>query len=151
MWAKGRFSYMAEFATKAIGLGFTHIEASASISPQMFSELIEATVPISSIHSHCPTVMSSRGIPISSLSLSSLDKNKRIEAVSFTKKTINLHLHDIIGISDYQAPGEGDMNWEMGAKYLPSGIVKICEIHKWNNEEQIQGVVNLLHKKGILN
>jgi sugar phosphate isomerase/epimerase len=294
MWAKGRFSHMAEFATKAKGLGFTHIEANASISPQMLSELIEAAVPISSIHSPCPAVMSSRGIPISSLSLSSLDENERMEAVSFTKKTIDLaasvraravvlhmgevpidlslqnrlyklcdeshtqakeysqakeelvyqrisqappyidaartslqelseysrqkgimlgletrfhfneipnmdemakllneipeslvgywhdvghaevqqqlgfslheewlsrfkdrlvgiHLHDILGISDHQAPGNGYMNWEMVAKYLPPGIVKVCEIGEWNDEEQMQGVVNLLQKKGIVN
>ena len=81
---------MAEFATKAKGLGFTHIEANASISPQMLSELIEAAVPISSIHSPCPSVMSSRGTPISSLSLSSLGENERMEAVSFTKKTIDV-------------------------------------------------------------
>jgi len=293
MWAKDRFGHMAEFATKAKELGFTHIEANASISPQMFSELIEAAVPISSIHSPCPAVLSSRGIPISSLSLSSLDESERMEAVSFTKKTIDLaasvkaraivlhigevpidlslqdrlyklcdeshtqteeysqvkeelvyqrisqalpyldaarkslqelseysrqkgiilgletrfhlheipnmdemaellneaseslvgywhdvghaevqqrlgfslheewlsrfkdrmvgiHLHDILGISDHQAPGKGDMNWEMVAKYLPPGILKVCEIGEWNDEEQMQGVVNLLQKKGIL-
>ena len=294
MWAKGRFGHMAEFATKAKELGFTHIEANASISPQMFSELIEAVVPISSIHSPCPALLSSRGIPISSLSLSSLDESERTEAVSFTKKTIDLaasvraraivlhmgevpidlslqdrlyklcdeghtqtkeysqakeelvyqrisqalpyldaartslqelseysrqkgiilgletrfrlheipnmdemaellnevpeglvgywhdvghaevqqqlgfslheewlsrfkdrmvgiHLHDILGISDHHAPGKGDMNWEMVAKYLPPGIVKVCEIGEWNDEEQMQGVVNLLQKKGIVN
>jgi len=285
---------MAEFATKAKELGFTHIEANASISPQMLSELIEAAVPISSIHSPCPAVMSSRGTPISSLSLSSLDESERMEAVSFTKKTIDLaasvraraivlhigevpinlglqdrlyklcdeshtqtkeysqakeelahqrisqappyldaarkslqelseysrqkgimlgletrfhfneipnmdemaellnevseslvgywhdvghaevqqqlgfslheewlsrftdrmvgiHLHDILGISDHQAPGTGDMNWEMVAKYLPAGIVKVCEIGEWNDEEQMQGVVKFLQNKGILN
>jgi sugar phosphate isomerase/epimerase len=280
MWAKGRFSHMAEFTTKAKELGFTHIEANASISPQMLSELIETTVPISSIHSPCPAVLSSRGVPVTSLSLSSLDEGERMETVGFTKKTINLaasvraraivlhmgevpidltlqdrlhqlynkdhtrtteysqvkeeliyqrishalphlgaarkslqelseysrqkgimlgletrfhiheipnidemaallnevpeslvgywhdvghaevqqqlgfslheewlsrfkdrmvgiHLHDILGISDHQAPGKGNMNWEMVAKYLPPGIVKVCEIGEWNDEEQI--------------
>jgi sugar phosphate isomerase/epimerase len=294
MWAKDRFSHMAEFVTKVKRLGFTHIEANASISPQMLSELIEAAVPISSIHSPCPSVMSSRGIPISSLSLSSLDESERMEIVGFTKKTINLaasmraraivlhmgevpidlslqdrlhqlynkdhtrtkeysqvkeeliyqrisnalphldaarkslrelseynrqkdimlgletrfhiheipnidemavllnevpeslvgywhdvghaevqqqlgfslheewlsrfkdrmvgiHLHDILGISDHQAPGKGNMNWEMVAKYLPPGIVKVCEIGEWNGEEQIQGVITFLQKKGIVN
>jgi sugar phosphate isomerase/epimerase len=294
MWAKGRFDHMAEFAIKAKELGFTHVEANASISPQMLSELIEAAIPISSIHSPCPALLSSRGIPISSLSLSSLDESERIEAVSFTKETIDIaasvraravvlhmgevpidlslqdrlyklcaeshtqtkeysqakeeiiyqrisqsppyldaarkslrelsqysrqkgimlgletrfhlheipnmdemaellnevpeslvgywhdvghaevqqqlgfslheewlsrfkdrlvgiHLHDILGISDHNAPGKGYMDWEMVAKYLPPGIVKVCEIGEWNDEEQMQGVVNLLHKKGILN
>jgi sugar phosphate isomerase/epimerase len=294
LWAKGRFSHMEGFAAKARELGFTHIEANTTISPQMLSELLKTRVPISSIHSPCPTVLSSRGIPVSSLSLSSLDDSERMEAVSFTKKTIDLaadvsaraivlhmgevpvdlslqdrlytlhdesyaqtreysqakeklvyqrisqappyldaarkslqelskysrqkgimlgletrfhlneipnmdemtellnevseslvgywhdvghaevqqqlgfslheewlsrfkdrmfgiHLHDIRGISDHHAPGKGNMNWEMVAKYLPPGIVKVCEIGEWNDEEQIHGVVKFLQKKGIIN
>jgi sugar phosphate isomerase/epimerase len=294
MWAKGRFSHMAGFAAKARELGFTHIEANTSISPRMLNELLKTTVPISSIHSPCPAVLSSRGIPISSLSLSSLDESERMEAVSFTQKTIDLaanvsakaivlhmgevpidlslqdrlyklhdggysqtkeykqtkeeliyqrisqappyldasrkslqelrkysqqrgimlgletrfhlneipnmdemaellneisgsmvgywhdvghaevqqqlgfslheewlsrfknrivgiHLHDIRGISDHQAPGKGNMDWEMVAKYLHAGIVKVCEIGEWNDEGQIEGAVKFLQKKGILN
>lgn len=294
MWVKGRFNHMAGFAAKARELGFTHIEANTSISPRMLSELLKTTIPISSIHSPCPAVLSSRGIPVSSLSLSSLDENERVEAVSFTKQTIDLatnvraraivlhmgevpidlslqdklyklrdrghaqtkeysqakeeliyqrisqvapyldaarkslqelsgysqqkgimlgletrfhfneipnmdemaellndvseslvgywhdvghaevqqqlgfslheewlsrfqdrmvgiHLHDILGISDHHAPGTGDINWEMVAKYLPPGIVKVCEIGEWNDEEQIRGVVKFLKKKGIVN
>jgi len=293
MWAKDRFSHMAEFVVKARGLGFTHIEANASISPRMLSELIETTIPISSIHSPCPRVLSSRGIPVTGLSLSSLDKSVRMEAVSFTKKTMDLasnvsakaivlhmgevpidlslqdklyklynksraqtkeynqakeelihqrisqvppyleaarkslqdlseyscqkgimlgletrlhfheipnmdemaellngvqgspvgywhdvghaevqqqlgfslheewlsrfkhrmlgiHLHDVLGISDHQAPGKGNINWDMVAKYLPQGALKVCEIGEWNEEEQIRGVVNFLRKEGIV-
>ena len=284
---------MAGFAAKAKELGFTHIEANASISPRMLSELLKTTIPISSIHSPCPAVLSSRGIPISSLSLSSLDESMRMEAVSYTRQTIDLaasvraravvlhmgevpidlslqdrlyklhdggyaqtkeysqakeelvyqrtsqalhylgtakkslqelsaysrqrgiilgletrfhpheipnmdemaellneaseslvgywhdvghaavqqqlglslheewlsrfkdrlvgiHLHDVLGISDHHAPGKGNMNWEMVAKYLPPGIVKVCEIGEWNDEEQMQGVVEFLQKKGIV-
>jgi sugar phosphate isomerase/epimerase len=294
MWAKGRFSHMADFATKARELGFTHVEPNTSISPRMLDELLKTTVPISSIHSPCPAVLSSRGIHVSSLSLSSLDESERMEAVSFTQKTIDLaanvsakaivlhmgevpidlslqdrlyklhdidyaqtkeysqakeelvdqrvsqappylnaakkslqelreysrqkgitlgletryhlneipnidemaellndaseslvgywhdvghaevqqqlgfglhenwlsrfkdrmvgiHLHDIFGISDHYAPGKGNMNWEMVAKYLPTGIVKVCEIGEWNDEEQMRGVIKFLRKKAILN
>ena len=293
MWAKGRFIHMAEFATKAKELGFTHIEANASVSPQILSELIGTAVPISSIHSPCPMVLSSRGIPVTSLSLSSLDDRERMEAISFTKKTIDLaanvsakaivlhmgevpielslqdrlyklcaeshaqtkeysqakeelvyqrisrvppylnaarkslqelseysrkkgimlgletrfhlheipnmdemagllsevlgspvgywhdvghaevqqrlgfdlheewlsqfkhrmigiHLHDVLGISDHYPPGKGDVNWKMVAKYLPGGVVKVCEIGEWNEEGQIQGVVSFLQKEGIV-
>jgi sugar phosphate isomerase/epimerase len=294
MWAKGRFRHMAGFTAKAIEYGFTHIEANASISPRMLNELLKTTVPISSIHSPCPSILSSRGTPISNLSLSSLDEGERMEAVGFTKQTIDLgasiraraivlhmgevpidlslqdslyklheeghaktkeysqakeelvyqrdarafnylnaakkslqelieysrqkgimlgletrfhpneipnidemaellnevpeslvgywhdighaevqqqlgfgfhkewlsrfrdrmvgiHLHDVLGISDHRAPGKGDINWEMVAKYLPPGIVKVCEIGEWNDEEQMQGVVEFLQKKGVLN
>ena len=294
MWAKGRFSNMAGFVAKAKEFGFTHIEANASVSPQMLSELLKTKVSISSIHSPCPATSSSRGTPISSLSLSSLNESDRMEAVSFTKRTIDLassvkaraiilhmgevpvdlslqdrlyelheggyaqtkeynqvkeeliyqrdfqalhyldmakkslqdiseysqqkgiilgletrfhfheipninemaellgnvsgnlvgywhdvghaevqqqlgfglheewlsrfrdrmvgiHLHDVLGISDHHAPGKGDINWEMLVKYLPPKIVKVCEIGEWNNEEQIQGVVEFLQNRGVLN
>jgi sugar phosphate isomerase/epimerase len=293
MWAKGRFSHMAEFAAKAKELGFTHIEANTSISPRMLSELVETNVPISSIHSPCPATSSSKGIPVASLSLSSLEESARMEAVSFTEKTIDLaasvsakaivlhmgevpidlglqdrlyklydesraqteeysqakekliyqrisqlppyleaarkslrelsqysrqkgimlgletrfhfheipnmdemadllnevpgsavgywhdvghaevqqrlgfslheewlsrfkhkmigiHLHAVLGISDHHAPGQGDVNWRMVAKYLPQGTVRVCEIGEWNDEEQMQGVVNFLQKEGIV-
>ena len=293
MWAKGRFSRMAEFAAKARELGFTHVEPNASVSPKLLRELLKTGVPISSIHSPCPAVPSSRGIPVSSLSLSSPDTSQRTEAVSFTKKTIDLaasvkaraivlhmgevpvdlslrdrlyklhdegcaetreyrqareelvrqrislahlyvdaardslqelskygqekgimlgletrfhfneipnmdemadllddvpgqeagywhdvghaevqqqlgfslheewlsrfkdrmvgiHLHDIRGIADHHAPGEGNMNWEMIARYLPQGMVKVCEIGEWNDEHQMQGVVRFLQTKVIL-
>lgn len=294
MWAKGRFSNMAGFVAKAKEFGFTHIEANASVSPQMLSELLKTKVSISSIHSPCPATSSSRGTPISSLSLSSLNESDRMEAVSFTKRTIDLassvkaraiilhmgevpvdlslqdrlhelheggyaqskeynqvkeeliyqrnfqalhyldiakkslqdiseysqqkgiilgletrfhfheipninemaellgnvsgnlvgywhdvghaevqqqlgfglheewlsrfrdrmvgiHLHDVLGISDHHAPGKGAINWEMLVKYLPPKIVKVCEIGEWNNEEQIQGVVEFLQNRGVLN
>jgi len=68
----------------------------------------------------------------------------------FRDRMVGIHLHDIRGISDHHAPGNGNMNWEMIAKYLPPGIVKVCEIGEWNDEEQMQGVVKFLQKKGIL-
>ncbi len=69
----------------------------------------------------------------------------------FRNRMVGIHLHDIRGISDHHAPGKGNMNWEMVARYLPAGTVKVCEIGEWNEEEQIQGVVEFLRQKGILN
>ena len=334
MWAKGRFNGMSQFAAKAKELGFTHIEANASVSPQGLDELIKTSVPISSIHSPCPAVLSSKGTPVANLSLSSLDESEREEAVSFARKTIQLastirakavvlhmgevpinlslqdklhqlynenhtqtkeysqakdelihqrasqvppyleaarksleelsqysqqqgillgletrfyfheipnidemeillnaschsepssfviavsrspersereekqshlaqdkpcsersesirkesvgywhdvghaevnqrlgftpheewlsrfnhkmigvHLHDVIGISDHRPPGKGTVNWDMVAKYLPYEIIRTCEIAEWNEEEEIQGVVDFLQRKGLV-
>jgi sugar phosphate isomerase/epimerase len=293
MWAKGRFRHMAGFAAKLRELGFTHVEPNTVVSPRMLDELLKTAVPVSSVHSPCPSVLSSQGIPVSSLSLSSLDASERREAVGFAEKTIDLaasvsaraivlhmgevpidlsledrlcklydggrtetdeyhetkqrllrqrvslagpyvdatkrslqelskysrqkgimlgletrfhfneipdmgemaellgevprdlagywhdvghaevqqrlgfafhedwlsrfrgrmvgiHLHDVRGISDHHAPGKGYMDWEMIARYLPQGIVKVCEIGEWNDEEELQGVVEFLQRKGIL-
>jgi sugar phosphate isomerase/epimerase len=293
MWAKGRFSRMAEFAARIRELGFSHVEPNSSVSPGMLNDLLNTGVPISSIHAPCPAVLSSRGIPASTLSLSSLEKSERMEAVGFTKRAVDLaanvgaravvlhmgevpidlslqdrlyklhhgghtqtieyrqakekliherrslarsyvdaageslqelgryggqkgimlgletrfhlneipnmaemaelldevsegvvgywhdvghaevqqqlefslheewllrlkdrmvgiHLHDIRGISDHHAPGQGSMNWEMIASYLTQGTIRVCEIGEWNDEEQMQGVVRFLRRKGIL-
>ncbi len=90
MWAKGRFARMAEFADRAVELGFTHIEANASVSPQSLRELIATGVLISSFHCPCPAVSSSLGKPVADLSLSSLDESERGEAVTFARQTIDL-------------------------------------------------------------
>lgn len=293
MWAGGRFGHMAGFTAKALKFGFTHIEVNASVSPRMLRELIEPAVPISSIHSPCPAVLSSGGIPVSRLSLSSLNESERTEAISFAKSTIDLasslgaaavvlhmgevpvdlslqdrlyklcaeghaqteeyslakkellgqrisrfppyldaarkslrelsaygrqkgimlgletrfhfheipnidemaelldevpgspvgywhdvghaevqqrlgfrpheewlsrfehrmigiHLHAVVGISDHHAPGKGDTNWKMVAKYLHPGIIKVCEIGDWNDEEQVRRVVDFLRKEEIV-
>jgi hypothetical protein len=39
----------------------------------------------------------------------------------------------------------------MVTKYLPPKVIKVCEIGEWNNEEQMQGVVEFLQNKGVLN
>lgn len=278
---------------KARQLGFTHIEPNAFVTPAMLRDLLETGVPISSIHSPCPAVLSHAGAPVIKLSLSSLDEIERTEAISFAKKTIDIaavvharaivlhmgevpidlnlqnrlyglddgtyaqareyqqakerlfrqrcslappyvdaarkslrdlslysqgkgimlgletrlhlseipnidemsellegasqdlagywhdvghaevqqrlgfscheewlsrfrgrmvgvHLHDIRALSDHQAPGTGDMNWGMIARYLPQGIVRVCEIGEWNGEDQMRPVIDLLRQKGIL-
>lgn len=81
---------MAGFAAKAKEFGFSHVEVNVSVSPQRLGELVESSIPISSIHSPSPAVLSSKGVPVANLSLSSLEENEREEAVSFAKKTIDL-------------------------------------------------------------
>lgn len=90
MWAQGRFKHITEFAAKVREFGFTQVEAHSSLSPEMLDELVETSVPISSVHSPCPTSLSSKGLPVSSLSLSSTEETERREAISSAKKTVDL-------------------------------------------------------------
>jgi sugar phosphate isomerase/epimerase len=293
MWAKGRFSNGMEFVAQAKEFGFTHIEPNSSITPRMLDELIKSSMPILSIHSPCPARLSSKGIPSSSLSLSSRDETGRKEAVDFARETIDLaskvgakavvlhlgevpvefdleaklhrfyqqgladgkeyrqtkellisqraakapqylesaeksllelshyseqrgimlglekrfyfyeipsldemakllsesdrnsvsywhdmghaevqqrlgfvpheewlsrfkdrmlgiHLHDVLGITDHYCPGRGDVNWSLIAKYLPQGVIKVCEIGEWNDAEYLYQAVPFLYEKKIL-
>ena len=99
VWLKGRFSHMAGLAAKTTELGFTHIELNSSVSPAMLNKLLKTTVLIPSIHSHCPAVLSSKGIPINSLSLSSRDDGERAEGVSFAEKMIDVAANGVLGLS----------------------------------------------------
>lgn len=293
MWAQDRFEHMAEFVAKAEEFGFTQVEAHSSLSPQMLDELIETSVPISSVHSPCPASLLSKGVIVASLSLSSIEEEERGKAVNFAKKTIDLastvgakavvihmgevavdadleeklhklyqerlvenknyiqvkeqlisernskstshlgaakcslyelarygraqgimlglenryyfyeipgidemeellnsveadsvgywhdvghaellqqlgftpheewllrfsnrmigiHLHDCLGISDHRVPGEGNVNWDMIAKYLPQGVIKTCEINQWNEEKYVRRAIPFLRRKGII-
>lgn len=86
MWAKHRSGNMTEFAAKAKEFGFNYVEVDASVSPQRLAEFVQTSMPISSVHSSAPIVLSPEGTPVANLSLSSQEKNGREEAVTFTKK-----------------------------------------------------------------
>jgi len=90
MWAQGRFKHMAEFVEKAREFGFAQIEAHSSLSPEMLNEIIETAVSISSVHCPCPNSLSSNGIAVSHLSLSSTEEIERREAINYANKTIDL-------------------------------------------------------------
>ncbi len=67
----------------------------------------------------------------------------------FNHRMIGIHLHDIRGLSDHHAPGNGDTDWTMVKRYLTARTLKICEIGQWNDEDQVQRVVGFLRKEGI--
>ncbi|MGQ9545783.1 MAG: sugar phosphate isomerase/epimerase family protein [Dehalococcoidia bacterium] len=68
----------------------------------------------------------------------------------FHDRMIGIHLHDILGISDHHIPGTGRVNWDMIARYLSPGVLKVCEIGEWNDEKQMQRVIKFLQNKGII-
>jgi sugar phosphate isomerase/epimerase len=69
----------------------------------------------------------------------------------FRYRMFGIHLHDVLGITDHHAPGQGNMNWEMVSKYLRPEVLKVCEIGEWNSEEKTGGVVEFLRNRGMLN
>ncbi|NQT73819.1 MAG: sugar phosphate isomerase/epimerase [Chloroflexi bacterium] len=65
-------------------------------------------------------------------------------------RMIGVHLHDVQGIRDHQAPGLGDLDWNLIAENLPKGVIKVCEIGEWNDPKDTRQVVSFLQSKGIL-
>lgn len=65
-------------------------------------------------------------------------------------RMIGVHLHDVQGIRDHQAPGLGDLDWNLIAENLPKDVIRVCEIGEWNNPEDTRKTVSFLQSKGII-
>lgn len=68
----------------------------------------------------------------------------------FASRIIGVHLHDIVGIDDHRAAGEGQINWEMIARYLPAAALRTCEFQNDNSPQQVVAGVKWLIEKGCL-
>ena len=64
-------------------------------------------------------------------------------------RIIGVHLHDIVGITDHQAAGKGQMDWDMVAGYLPAGVLRTCEFFSSNSPEEVAAGARLLAEKGL--
>jgi sugar phosphate isomerase/epimerase len=65
-------------------------------------------------------------------------------------RMIGVHLHDIRGLIDHGAAGQGRVDWDMVARYLPRDAVRTCEFHASNTPEQIAASLQLLADRGCV-
>jgi HAD superfamily hydrolase (TIGR01662 family) len=60
-------------------------------------------------------------------------------------RMIATHLHDVVGITDHQVPGIGDIDFRWVASYLPASVYRTLEVNpKYRAEEIIQGLEHLV-------
>jgi sugar phosphate isomerase/epimerase len=63
----------------------------------------------------------------------------------FSGRMFGTHLHDVIGITDHHAPGQGEVDFRMVAGYLPRQAFRTIEVMSFNTPEQIMtGLTRLL-------
>lgn len=65
-------------------------------------------------------------------------------------RTVGSHLHDVDGIGDHRAPGQGDADWDHIASALPLQAARVFEINQHTPEDQVAAAVPFLRKLGIL-
>ena len=67
---------------------------------------------------------------------------------SYSQDLLGVHLHNIIGCLDHQAPIKGDINFSAIKPYLKKDTIKVIEAHHPATAEEVKESLNLL--KGIL-
>ncbi|MCH8162053.1 MAG: sugar phosphate isomerase/epimerase [Chloroflexi bacterium] len=71
-----------------------------------------------------------------------LDTNK--------ERTLGCHLHDVDGIGDHRAPGNGDVEWDYIAEGLPAEALRVFEINQRQPDEDVAGAIAFLRERGVV-
>ncbi len=62
----------------------------------------------------------------------------------YASRIIEVHLHDVRGIHDHVAPGLGDVDFDMVARYLPAAAIRTLEVQPSNTPEQVKAGLRYL-------
>ncbi len=76
-----------------------------------------------------------------------VDKRSWLDAHSM--RTIGAHLHDVLGIGDHRAPGDGDVDWDYvvaGLNHLPRYTL---EINQHQPDERVGDAIAFLERLGL--
>jgi sugar phosphate isomerase/epimerase len=65
-------------------------------------------------------------------------------------RLIGAHLHDVRGITDHRAPGNGDVDWSYIAAALPPGAARTLEIDQREPEPLLAEALRVLRAHGVL-
>jgi sugar phosphate isomerase/epimerase len=79
--------------------------------------------------------------------LSFIDRHAWLDALS--SKAVGAHLHDVEGIGDHRAPGDGDTDWtyiEAGLRHLPGYTL---EINQWQPDGRVRDAIAFLESAGL--
>ena len=68
----------------------------------------------------------------------------------FKSRIVGVHLHDVAGIQDHQAPGSGDVNFSLISHYIPSDCYHTLEVDKSLTKEDLASALKFLTKSGCV-
>jgi len=65
-------------------------------------------------------------------------------------RTIGAHLHDVDGLADHRAPGNGTVEWGYIAAGLPPGALRVFEINQSQPPEAVANAIPFLRERGVI-
>jgi len=69
----------------------------------------------------------------------------------FSSRIVGVHIHDVIGIKDHQAPGCGEVDFNLVARYLPSACYRTVEVNPSVPDIELVKGLKLLARYGCIN
>jgi sugar phosphate isomerase/epimerase len=66
------------------------------------------------------------------------------------QRIIGSHLHDVNGIVDHRAPGNGTLDWELVRSNLPPEALRVLEIDQHEPDESVAAAGGFLQERGIV-
>jgi sugar phosphate isomerase/epimerase len=67
-----------------------------------------------------------------------------------TERTVGSHLHDVDGLADHRAPGNGDVDWAYIAAGLPKRALRVLEINQGQPDAKVAGAIRFLRERGVV-
>ncbi len=68
----------------------------------------------------------------------------------YATRMIGCHLHDVIGLTDHLAPGLGEIDFRMIARYLPADVFRTLELLPGNTLAQVKHGLGYLVEAGCI-
>ena len=76
--------------------------------------------------------------------------DKRVWLDTLKDRTLGSHLHDVDGIGDHRAPGNGDVEWDYIAEGLPRSALWVMEINQRQPDADVAGAMAFLRERGVI-
>lgn len=69
----------------------------------------------------------------------------------FSRQLAGVHLHDVTGYTDHQAPGGGEVDFDMVNSYLHDETIRVMEPNQFQDIASVKRGIEFLRAKGIFN
>ncbi|MEX0750434.1 MAG: hypothetical protein WD359_06455, partial [Dehalococcoidia bacterium] len=76
--------------------------------------------------------------------------DKRAWLDTNSARTIGAHLHDVDGLADHRAPGNGTVEWEYIAAGIPKAALRVFEINQSQPAEAVANAIPFLRERGVI-
>lgn len=65
-------------------------------------------------------------------------------------RCIGSHLHDVTGLADHRAPGNGDVDWTYIRDGIPASAMRVFEINQSQAPEDVRNAIPFLRERGVI-